>query len=95
MPFMLGFPIFFFARVQLGDHDHGPLLDGLKRPSDYVLAGKNLVFQPCSATREKNATALIFLVEIKTSLLRAKLCLCDQINENSISFELQYVWKQF
>jgi len=28
-------------RVQLGDHDLGPLLDGLKRPSDYVLAGKD------------------------------------------------------
>lgn len=48
MLFMLGFLIFFFARVQLGDHDHGPLLDGLKRPSDYVLAGKNLFFQLCS-----------------------------------------------
>lgn len=27
-------------RVQLGDHDLGPLLDGLKTPTDYVLAGK-------------------------------------------------------
>lgn len=34
-------------RVQLGDHDLGPVLDGLKRPSDYVLAGKDclILFQ--------------------------------------------------
>ena len=29
------------TRVQLGDHDLGPLLDGLKTPTDYVLAGKD------------------------------------------------------
>lgn len=28
------------SRVQLGDHDLGPLLDSLKTPTDYVLAGK-------------------------------------------------------
>ena len=28
------------SRVQLGDHDLGPLLDSLKTPTDYVLAGE-------------------------------------------------------
>ena len=92
MLFMLGFLIFFFARVQLGDHDHGPLLDGLKRPSDYVLAGKNLFFQLCSATREKNPTVSFFLVEIKTYLLRATLYLSVI---RSLKYHLNYVWKQF
>lgn len=27
-------------RVHLGDHDLGPLLDGLRTPTDYVLAGE-------------------------------------------------------
>ncbi|KAJ7385896.1 hypothetical protein OS493_013932 [Desmophyllum pertusum] len=29
------------TKVHLGDHDLGPLLDGLKTPSDYVLAANN------------------------------------------------------
>lgn len=33
-----------FCRVQLGDHDLGPLLDGLRTPTDYVLAGKKSFF---------------------------------------------------
>ena len=28
------------CRVQLGDHDLGPILDGLRTPTDYVLAGE-------------------------------------------------------
>lgn len=31
------------CRVQLGDHDLGPLLDGLRTPTDYVLAGEKIV----------------------------------------------------
>ena len=34
---------FCFCRVQLGDHDLGPLLDGLRTPTDYVLAGEKSI----------------------------------------------------
>ena len=48
---------FLIGRVQLGDHDLGPLLDGLKRPSDYVLAGKDsFIFFNCLCTNSKHET---------------------------------------
>lgn len=37
---MASLPFCLKSRVQLGDHDLGPLLDSLKTPTDYVLAGK-------------------------------------------------------
>lgn len=35
-------------RVHLGDHDLGPLLDGLRTPTDYVLAGEGQsIYKAC------------------------------------------------